>query len=73
MTLFNLRKSIITNAKKESLLDIHYYLKAEQNITCDRNKAVKSAKMNLIAFIDDDEFPANSWLSNLNKRYNLFR
>ena len=44
-----------------------YYVEPEQNIALVRNKAIKNATGDLLAFIDDDEFPDARWLLNLYK------
>jgi len=44
---------------------IEYDCEPEQNIALARNRAVRNARGNLIAFIDDDEFPDTCWLLNL--------
>jgi succinoglycan biosynthesis protein ExoM len=44
-----------------------YCMEPERNIAMARNKAVQNADGDLIAFIDDDEFPAEDWLLNLYK------
>lgn len=49
----------------QSRMEMRYYVEPEQNIALARNKAVENARGNLIAFIDDDEFPDNHWLLNL--------
>jgi succinoglycan biosynthesis protein ExoM len=59
---------------KSSRIDIDYYVEPEQNIALARNKAVENARGNFIAFIDDDEFPGDEWLLNLQRaliRYNV--
>lgn len=63
-------KATVSSFQKESSLDIEYHVEKEQNIALARNKALKGAKGNLIAFIDDDEFPVNNWISNLFKTLN---
>jgi len=63
-------KGTVSSIQKESSPDIEYHVEKEQNIALARNKAVESAKRNLIAFIDDDEFPVNNWISNLYKTLN---
>jgi glycosyltransferase involved in cell wall biosynthesis len=62
-------ESLITNIRKKSLLEIDYYCEPEQNISMARNRAVQNAKGNLVAFIDDDEFPESNWLLILYKAY----
>jgi succinoglycan biosynthesis protein ExoM len=52
---------------KHSNISISYYVEPEQNISLARNKAIENAKGDLIALIDDDEFPENSWLLNFYK------
>ncbi|GAG15525.1 unnamed protein product, partial [marine sediment metagenome] len=64
--------SIVESFKKQSFYKIEYYVEPEQNIALARNKAVENAKGNYIAFIDDDEFPTNTWLLNLYKAYNNY-
>jgi succinoglycan biosynthesis protein ExoM len=46
-------------------MSVTYCIEPEQNIALARNKALQNAEGNYIAFIDDDEFPANDWLLNL--------
>ena len=41
---------------------IVYDCEPEQNIALARNRAVQNARGNLIAFIDDDEYPEKDWL-----------
>jgi succinoglycan biosynthesis protein ExoM len=50
-------------------LPVTYCVEPEQNIALARNKALQHALGDLIAFIDDDEFPAGDWLFNLFKMY----
>jgi succinoglycan biosynthesis protein ExoM len=42
-----------------------YCVEPRQNIALVRNKALQNAEGNLIAFIDDDEIPIETWLLNL--------
>jgi len=44
---------------------VTYCLEPQQNIALARNRAIASAPGDLVAFIDDDEFPAAGWLRNL--------
>ena len=50
--------------REGSLVPVEYCNEPEQNIALARNRAVQNAKGNLIAFIDDDEFPDAGWLLN---------
>ena len=66
-------RNIITDWKKKSKIPIDYYCEPEQNIALARNKAVTNAKGNFIAFIDDDEFPDDTWLINLFRTQNQYQ
>ncbi len=46
---------------------VRYYVEPQQNIARARNEAINNARGDLIAFIDDDEFPTKSWLLTLFK------
>jgi len=46
-------------------LPVAYCLEPQQNIALARNRALRHAKGDWIAFIDDDEFPAQDWLRHL--------
>ena len=46
-------------------ISIRYCVEPRQNIALARNKAVENAEGDFIAFLDDDEFPAEDWLINL--------
>lgn len=59
----------IASIKEGSRLDIRYDCEPEKNFSLARNRAVGNAKGNLIAFIDDDEFPVSSWLLYLYEAY----
>ena len=50
-----------------STIPIKYCMEPRQNIALARNKAIENARGDFIAFIDDDEFPARTWLSSLFK------
>lgn len=60
-------ENIVSSFKEMSFIRIEYYCEPIQNISLARNKALKYAKGNYIAFIDDDEFPARNWLFSLLK------
>ncbi len=57
-------KIIVEEIKDMLPFNIHYYCEPVQNISLARNRAVLSATGDLIAFIDDDEYPAPDWLKN---------
>jgi glycosyltransferase involved in cell wall biosynthesis len=50
--------------RENSSISITYHVEPERSISLARNRSVENAKGNLIAFIDDDEFPENTWLIN---------
>src|SRR5579863_7828374 len=47
---------------KESSVPVTYCAEPQQNIARARNRAIANAKGDWLAFIDDDEFPAERWL-----------
>jgi succinoglycan biosynthesis protein ExoM len=53
---------VVRAAQLSSGFSIEYLVEPEQNISLARNRAVKNATGELIAFIDDDEFPDDEWL-----------
>jgi succinoglycan biosynthesis protein ExoM len=60
-------KPIVEGFKQISSIKIDYLIEPEKNISLARNKAVAHSKGNLVAFIDDDEYPEPNWLMNLYK------
>lgn len=58
-------ESVVKLFQKTKLHKIVYDCEPEQNISLARNRAIANSKGNLIAFIDDDEFPEDKWLLNL--------
>ena len=55
-------KAVALDAQAKVKFRIDYYVEPERSISLARNKSVRNAKGNLIAFIDDDEFPEDHWL-----------
>jgi glycosyltransferase involved in cell wall biosynthesis len=53
---------IFREFKSNSTLDVFYDFEPERSISLARNRSIKNAKGDYIAFIDDDEFPKNDWL-----------
>lgn len=45
--------------------NVRYITESQPNISIARNRAVEEASGELLAFIDDDEFPDRDWLTNL--------
>lgn len=56
-----------------SQIVVKYYVESEQSIALVRNKAVKMAKGDFVALIDDDEYPEGSWLLYLYKAINNYK
>lgn len=48
-------------------IEVTYCVEPQQNIALARNRALQHAEGDFIAFIDDDEYPADDWLLNLFK------
>jgi succinoglycan biosynthesis protein ExoM len=65
-------KDIVNEWQIRSAIKIQYDVVPEQNISLARNRAVSNAHGNLIAFIDDDEFPEKHWLQRLFDAYMRF-
>jgi glycosyltransferase involved in cell wall biosynthesis len=55
-------QTTVARARAELGMSIEYCMEPRQNIALARNKVVDNAAGDLIAFIDDDEFPADNWL-----------
>ena len=74
---FSLEVVVVDNDKKrsaedtvrqfeqKSTLKIKYDCEPIQNIALARNRAVRHSTGDLIAFIDDDEFPIGDWIMNM--------
>jgi glycosyltransferase involved in cell wall biosynthesis len=65
-------RNIVESWKIRSSVSIDYHHEPEQNIALARNEGIRKAEGNLIAFIDDDEFPEPAWLLSLFKAYQQF-
>lgn len=57
-------KDVAVNARKQTGLCVDYDMEPERSISLARNRCVRNAHGELIAFIDDDEFPDQDWLLN---------
>lgn len=55
-------RDVVESARKTSRFEIEYDVEPQRNISHARNRSVQNARGDLIAFIDDDEFPAEDWL-----------
>lgn len=55
-------RDVVRDVSKTVGIQINYYSESKKNIACARNKAVRHADCDYLAFIDDDEFPSKKWL-----------
>jgi glycosyltransferase involved in cell wall biosynthesis len=55
-------EDLVSDFAASSDLSIRYCVEPVQNIAMARNRAVENACGDYVAFIDDDEFPAENWL-----------
>jgi glycosyltransferase involved in cell wall biosynthesis len=58
-------RQIVQDAAADGALSIVYRVEPTKNIAMARNRAVRSAGGDFVAFIDDDEFPVQDWLHHL--------
>ena len=56
---------VVTEVARSSPIALTYCAESIKNIALARNRALANSRGGLIAFIDDDEFPADSWLIEL--------
>lgn len=66
-------EDIVQHFKIQTGIRIIYDCEPEQNISLTRNRTIRNAEGVLIAFIDDDEFPEESWLLTLYDTYVRFK
>jgi glycosyltransferase involved in cell wall biosynthesis len=55
-------KDIVNYFMTKSNIRINYWVEPNQNISLARNMCIEKTKGEFLAFIDDDEFPADNWL-----------
>jgi succinoglycan biosynthesis protein ExoM len=58
-------RGAVAEFRASSFLKVTYCVQREQNIALVRNTAVATATGDLVAFIDDDEFPTPDWLATM--------
>jgi succinoglycan biosynthesis protein ExoM len=58
-------EELVSKFAATSPVPVTYCVEPQQNISLARNRAIENATGDLIAFIDDDEFPAPRWLLTL--------
>ncbi len=56
-------RELVARFGSTSAFPVVYCVESEQNIALVRNKALEHVNGEFIAFIDDDEFPAEDWLA----------
>jgi|SRR5271157_141653 len=55
-------EAVVRDFAAASSILVTYCVEPQQNISLARNKAIENATGDLIAFVDDDEFPIKEWL-----------
>jgi succinoglycan biosynthesis protein ExoM len=65
-------ETVVAEFAASSIIPVKYCTESQQNIPLARNKAVENAEGDLIAFIDDDEFPIKRWLLTLFEALNKY-
>jgi glycosyltransferase involved in cell wall biosynthesis len=60
-------KEVVRGFATRSSMTIIYDCEPERNISLTRNRAIRNATGNLVAFIDDDECPGREWLRDLRR------
>jgi succinoglycan biosynthesis protein ExoM len=60
-------KQVVATFSTGHLLSVKYCVEPQQNIALARNRAIEQAEGDFIAFIDDDEFPTETWLFSMFK------
>lgn len=65
-------KSLVLEFAVATSMDITYCVEPRKSISYARNKSLEYAKGNMIAFIDDDEFPPRDWLLCLFNAHNKY-
>jgi len=56
---------VVAATRESADIEITYCWEPRKNIALARNKTLEHARGNFIAFIDDDEFPADDWLTKM--------
>jgi cellulose synthase/poly-beta-1,6-N-acetylglucosamine synthase-like glycosyltransferase len=65
--------AVVHDFSSSSALTVNHGNERRQNISLARNMAVEKARGKFIAFIDDDEFPTDTWLLNLYNAFNTLK
>jgi glycosyltransferase involved in cell wall biosynthesis len=56
-------RTVVEECAKTATIDIAYCVETQQNIALARNQAIRRGRGEFVAFIDDDEWPSEQWLS----------
>lgn len=66
-------RDVVERVRKNSAMAIEYLVEPERSIPLSRNRGVQNARGDMLAFIDDDEFPADDyWLLKMVRAYRKF-
>lgn len=66
-------REVVARAAARSSLRIRYDVEPEQNLSLARNRSVRNASGEYVAFIDDDEVPPPGWLAALFQTLQRFK
>jgi glycosyltransferase involved in cell wall biosynthesis len=66
-------RAAVEEFSRTTVIPVLYCVEPEQNLSLARNKALENATGNLIAYIDDDEFPETDWLLNFFNALALYK
>ena len=64
---------VISDFRAHFPAPVQYFVETRQGIALARNKAVENAQGELVAFLDDDEFPTKRWLLTLVRALDEFQ
>lgn len=65
-------KEVVEDFGKRSLLNIRYVLEDRQGVSYARNRGIKEAEGEIIAFLDDDVIVTKDWLDQLSLAFELY-
>jgi len=66
-------KPAVVLARSGTELQFDYHVEPEKNLALARNRALRAARGDFAAFIDDDEFPIQAWLLELYRAWCKFQ
>lgn len=65
-------RDTVARLQRELKVELTYDIEPDKCIAAARNRSVRLARGNYIAFIDDDEFPPQSWLLTMHRSIEAF-